>query len=284
MANSRKMTAADRRRYQRLRARAMAKRAVAQKKAQELDEEMLEDIPEEELDEEIEAKRCARAARRAYANYLRRKKAQEVVEKDEEEDEEEAPKSDVPADIEPAPEEENAPEEKKDDKEVEARRAARRRAALRRARRRAAMRRKAQEVSDDLKDVDGDSSNIEELHKNADEPSDDLTITDEEKGEVQIIPPASVDEAESKVLSAYALIDAQIAQKVISANVRKASLASSYCKKYTSGEMKFAAEQLNKVGSAGKKAGNVRVTRRSSMPKTAAVAKKTGFDDQCLFA
>ena len=266
MATSRRMTAAERKRYQQVRARAMAKRAMMKRAQEKLDED--EKKPEF-AEEDIEAKRCARAARRAYANYLRRKQAQEKVEKDEEKPEDEAPQGDVPADIEP---------EEKDEKE------ARRRAALRRARRRAAMRRRAQEVSDDLKDVDGDSSNIEELHKNADEPSDDLTVTDEEKGEVQIQPPASVDEAESKVLSAYALIDAQIAQKVIPASSRKAALASSYCKKYTSGEMKFATEQLGKVGSAGKKAGNVRVTRRSSMPKTAAVAKKSGFEDQCLFA
>ena len=276
MANSRKMTAAERKRYNRIRARALAK-----KRAQAIDDEMLEEMPEEIVDDEIEAKRCATAARKAYADYLRRKKAQEVVEKDEEESKEEKPEDDggAPADIEPAPEE----EEKKED-DVEAKRCAARRAALRRARRRAAMRRKAQEVSDDLKDVDGDSSNIEQLHDSAKEVSEDLVITDEEKGEVQIEPPASVDEAESKVLSAYALIDAQIAQKVIPASCRKAALASSYCKKYTAGEMKFAAEQLGKVGSAGKKAGNVRVTRRSSMPKTAAVAKKSGFEDQCLFA
>jgi hypothetical protein len=256
------MTAAERARYERARARYLARR----KKAQE-DEEIIDEEPIVEDEEEM-TEEARRAMRRAYARYLRTKKAQEVVEKD---DEKAVEKEDEPA------------EPKEDEEELEAKRCAARRRARMMAQRRAYMRRKkAQEVSDDLKDIDGDSSNIEQLH-NGDSPSDDLVDPDVQDGGVEQIPPASVDEAEEKILNAYALIDAQIAKNIVPATAKKATLASQYCKRYTSREMKFAAQQLNKVGSAGKSAGNVRVSRRSTMP-TKSIVAKTGFEDQCLFA
>lgn len=303
---SRTMTAAERARRARIRSQILAKRA-----AEGEDEEIIVD-DEEIIEDEEMTEEARRAMKRAYARYLRKKaQEEEIVKKDDEsEDEETIEEPDEDKEIEarrraarrraairraqmrrraqeeaPIPEkdEEEIEETKsEDEEELEAKRCAARRRARMMARRRAAMRRRAQEVSDDLKDIDGDSSNIEELHKE-DSASDDLVITDEEDGGVEQIPPASVNEAEDKVLNAYALIEAQIAQNIIPANVRKSSLASQYCKKYTAREMKVAAEQLGKVGSAGKKAGNVRVSRRSAMP-TKTAATKSNFDEQCIFA
>lgn len=236
-----------------------------------------------------EAQRRQAAKRAAYARYLRMKKrAQEeeekVVKKDEEQEKvvEEKPVEEPEKEEKPVEEPEKKNEMEKEEG-CDKRSAAAARARARRAARRRAMRRKANEVSDDLKDVDGDSSNIEEIKK-PEEVSDDLT---EGKADDQTYqePPASADEAADKVIAAYALIDAQVAQKVIPAAARKAALAGEYCKKYTINEMKFAAEQLSKVGAAGKQASeekkNVRVSRRSGI--TAGKSTSTGYEDQCMF-
>jgi len=113
-----------------------------------------------------------------------------------------------------------------------------------------------------------------------------LTTPDEGDGGTQQTPPPSVDEAEDKVVTAYDLIEAQIAHQVIQPNVRKASLASNYVKQYSTGEMKLAAENLRKVGTAGKSAGGVRVSRRSGLPSTKTAGNASdmgGIDSQCLF-
>ena len=277
---TRKITASERARFQAAKKRALAKKSASRRtsdieaakrrayaryiRAQETVErepdKEVEDVPMDVEPEKEEAKRCARrkAMMRRRAAMNRRKRAQEEIEDVIEDEVEDA--------IEPEKE--------------EARRCARRRAAKMKARRNA-MRRRAQDVSDDLKGPDGDSSKITELK--SDGVSDDLVVTDEEDGGVQQTPPASVDEAEDKVLAAYDLIEAQIAHNVIKANVRKPALAAKYCKQHTAKEMRFAAEQLSKQGSVGKTAGNVRVAKRSSAMPKAKVSKGSGLEDQCIF-
>ena len=278
---TRKMTASERARFQAAKKRALAEKSASRRtsdieaakrrayaryiRAQETVErepdKEVEDVPMDVEPEKEEARRCARrkAMMRRRAAMNRRKRAQEEI-KDVIEDE-------VEDEVEDAIE----------DEKEEARRCARRRAAKMKARRNA-MRRRAQDVSDDLKGPDGDSSKITELK--SDGVSDDLVVTDEEDGGVQQTPPASVDEAEDKVLAAYDLIEAQIAHNVVKANVRKPALAAKYCKQHTAKEMRFAAEQLSKQGSVGKTAGNVRVAKRpSAMPK-AKGSKGSGPEDQ----
>lgn len=281
---TRKMTASERARFQAAKKRALAEKSASRRtsdieaakrrayaryiRAQETVErepdKEVEDVPMDVEPEKEEARRCARrkAMMRRRAAMNRRKRAQEEI-KDVIEDE-------VEDEVEDAIE----------DEKEEARRCARRRAAKMKARRNA-MRRRAQDVSDDLKGPDGDSSKITELK--SDGVSDDLVVTDEEDGGVQQTPPASVDEAEDKVLAAYDLIEAQIAHNVVKANVRKPALAAKYCKQHTAKEMRFAAEQLSKQGSVGKTAGNVRVAKRSSAMPKAKVSKGSGLEDQCIF-
>lgn len=275
---TRKMIASERARFQAAKKRALAKKSASRRtsdieaakrrayaryiRAQETVErepdKEVEDVPMDVEPEKEEARRCARrkAMMRRRAAMNRRKRAQEEVE-DEVEDAIE------------------------DAKEARRRAMARRRAAKMKARRNA-MRRRARDVSDDLKGPDGDSSKITELK--SDGVSDDLVVTDEEDGGVQQTPPASVDEAEDKVLAAYDLIEAQIAHNVVKANVRKPALAAKYCKQHTAKEMRFAAEQLSKQGSVGKTAGNVRVAKRSSAMPKAKVSKGSGLEDQCIFS
>lgn len=278
---TRKMTASERARFQAAKKRALAKKSASRRTSdieaakrrayaryiqaqetveRETDKEV-EDVPMDVEPEKEEAKRCARrkAMMRRRAAMKRRKRAQEEIE-DEIEDEVE--------------------DEVEDAKEARRRAMARRRAAKMKARRNA-MRRRAQDVSDDLKGPDGNSSKITELK--SDGVSDDLVVTDEEDGGVQQTPPASVDEAEDKVLAAYDLIEAQIAHNVVKANVRKPALAAKYCKQHTAKEMRFAAEQLSKQGSVGKTAGDVRVAKRSSAMPKAKVSKGSGLEDQCIF-
>lgn len=311
---AKKFSAADRKRIQRKAALARARRAFLKRQAQEADEPE-EKKEEEEPDMEAKKRECARLRRRVKAL---RKRAQEIEDGVAEEPEKapEEPKDEevearkrlqarrkaaikaaakrramkkkaqeaeeIPADIEPEPEEEEK-EEVLD--EMEARKAAARRArALRRARR--AMRRKAEaDVSDDLTGPADDGAVTIPQGKDV---SDDLATPDEGDGGIQQTPaelPDSIDEAEDKVLAAYNLIEAQIARKVIPANVKKAALASKYAKAYTAAQMKFAAENLSKVGSVEKSASkSVRVSKRPSMPYTKSAAKKGGsMDDYCLF-
>lgn len=283
---TRKTTASERARFQAAKKRALAEKSASRRtsdieaakrrayaryiRAQETVEretdKEVEDVPMDVEPEKEEAKRCARrkAMMRRRAAMKRRKRAQEEIEDEVEDEVEDA--------IEP---------EKEEARRCARRNAmARRRAAKMKARRNA-MRRRAQDVSDDLKGPDGDSSKITELK--SDGVSDDLVVTDEEDGGVQQTPPASVDEAEDKVLAAYDLIEAQIAHNVVKANVRKPALAAKYCKQHTAKEMRFAAEQLSKQGSVGKTAGNVRVAKRSSAMPKAKVSKGSGLEDQCIF-
>lgn len=266
MANRRKMTAAERERFEAIKARIAAKKAAEDTEDEEKPEEV--EVPKPEEKNETEEAKKYSAKERAYAAYLARKQAQEVK-KDEEDippvvDVDEGTPEQPAMDIEPEPK----PEEDEKD--------AIRAKAIARAK-------KAQEVSDDLTGPDGDSSNIEEISNDGEHVSDDLANTDEGDGDTAQTPPDSVDEAESKVLAAYDLIEKQVAQKVIASNVHRASLAHEYCKTHTLGEMKFAAEQLEKVGSAKKTAGNVRVTRRGSGLQNKKTASETGMDSSILF-
>lgn len=276
----RTMTAAERARYNAARRRATAPKTAAapqrsnrdmqrayaayrRKKAQEEGEEQ-KDTPFEEMNEEQKEamrRRRAAAARRAAM----RRKAQEKVEKGEDAPEKEQPE----ADIQPTEEEE---------KEARLRRA---RIARARANARKAYRKRAQEVSDDLKGPDGDSSNIKQIQNNSD-VSDDLAAPTMKSDQTSQEPPASADEAEEKVLAAYALIEAQVKHSIIPADCRKQALAAKYCKQHTAKEMRFAAAQLSKVGSATKKAGNVRVQKRTA-GISGKPAVKSSINDQCMF-
>lgn len=310
---AKKISAAERKRIQRKAAMARARRAFLKRQAQEADKPEKKD--EEEPDMEAKKRQCARLRRRARMLQKRAQELEKEIEpKDEdapaEEEEVEARKrlqarrraaikaaakrramkkrsmrrkaqeEEIPADIEPEPEEET--EELVD--EIEGRKAAARRArALRRARR--AMKRRAQDVSDDLTGPADDGKITVPQGKDV---SDDLATPDEGDGGVQQTPaelPDSIDEAEDKVLAAYNLIEAQIARKVVPANVKKAQLASKYAKAYSTAQMRFAAENLSQVGGAGKSASKgVRVSKRSSMPYTKSAAKTGGsMDDYCLF-
>ena len=247
MANRRRMTAAERRRFNAIKAR-----VAARKLAEDIDtEEDLDEVETPEIEDDIEEARIERA----YAAYRARKRAQEAKE-----------------------DEEPSEEEKKE---------AMRRRALARARRaasgRAYRRKRAQEISDDLTGPEGDSSHIEQLDNGGKHVSDDLTDPDEGDGGIEQVPPASVDEAEDKVLAAYNLIDKQVANKIIASNVHRASLARKYCRQHTLREMKFAAAQLDKIGSAKKTAGNVRVTRRGSGIQNKRTASRNGMDASILF-
>lgn len=230
-----------------------------QKYAQEQEEDEPEEEPEGELEsDDVEARRkAARAAARRRA-MMRRKAQEDAEESDESED-----------------------EPKEDDEPVEARKRAAKARALRRARK--AMRARKAEVSDDLTGPDGGEITITQ----GEPVSDDLAEPDEEGSDmVQQTPaelPDSIDEAEDKVLAAYQLIEAQIARKVIPANVKKPALASRYAKKFSAGQMKLAAENLSKVGSQGGKTAskNVRVSKRSSIPYTKTAGNS--MDDSCLF-
>ena len=148
------------------------------------------------------------------------------------------------------------------------------------------MKRKAEaDVSDDLT---GPADDGEVTIQQGKDVSEDLAIPDEGDGGIQQTPaelPDSIDEAEDKVLAAYNLIEAQIARKVIPANVKKAALASKYAKAYTTAQMRFAAENLTQVGSVEKSASKSdRVSKRPSMPYTKSAAKTGGsMDDYCLF-
>ena len=253
------------RRARRIRARRSAMRSLkAARPARRMrrraqSEEELEDEQEDMEDGDKDEKEARRRAARRRAT-MRRAKMRRRAEDDE-------PKADIEPD-----------EDEKDEKDKEARRRAARKRALARMRNR-----RNAEVSDDLTGPDGDSANFTEPQDGA-MPSDDLGTPDEGDGGTDQTPPASVNEAEDKVLAAYRLIDAQIAHGAVAPNISKAALASKYCKKYSLKEMRIATQQLAKVGKAPKNAGkgNVRVQRRSAAINNP--AKNDGFDAECVFA
>lgn len=265
------------------RRRALAKRRAAQRRRvaapkrmrRRAQEEPVKDDVEETVDElegreELEARR-ARARRAAIAKRRAAQRRAKMTRRAQDDE-------DIPADIEP----EEEPVEVVEDEEVEARRARARRArALRKARR--AMRKRATDgISDDLTGPADDGAVTIPQGKDV---SDDLTDPDEGDGGIQQTPaelPDSIDEAEDKVIAAYNLIEAQIAAKVVPANVKKAQLASKYARKYTAREMKLAASQLAKASSPKKVEKGVRVSKRSSVPYTK-TAKSGSMDDFCLF-
>lgn len=268
-----------RRRAARRRALAKRRRVAAPKgmrcRAQEepvKDDDVEETVDELEGREELEARR-ARARRAAIAKRRAAQRRADKMTRRAQDDE------DIPADIEPEEEPAEAPVE---DEELEARRARARRArALRKARR--AMRKRATDgISDDLTGPADDGAVTIPQGKDV---SDDLTDPDEGDGGIQQTPaelPDSIDEAEEKVVAAYNLIEAQIAAKVVPANVKKAQLASKYARKYTTREMRLAASQLSKASSPKKVEKGVRVSKRSSVPYTK-TAKSGSMDDFCLF-
>ena len=93
----------------------------------------------------------------------------------------------------------------------------------------------------------------------------------------------AVEAAQDAILAAYNLYDAQVVHNVVAPTAHKASVAAEYVKKYSSAQMKFAAEQLNKVGTAKKVAGNVRVTRKSGSINDAISGMGDDISSSCLF-
>lgn len=289
----------------------MKRRAAMRRRAQE--EDVVDDIDDAEEEEEAKAEARRRAYRRACKAYARYKRAQDDEEIDEAVDEiegrgdaaeEEEAKAEArrrarrmaklrmaakrkaatrrraqedELEITPEEVEERLDEIEDKDESVEARRRAAKARALRKARR--AMRRKA-EVSDDLVGPDAD------IDMPRGELSEDLVEgkADDMVQQTESELPDSINEAEDKVLAAYRLIDAQIAKKVIPANVNKSALASKYARRFTAAQMKLTADNLSKVGSANKQSSKgVRVSKRSSMPYTKAAGKTSSMDDSCLF-
>lgn len=235
--------------------------------------EAAEDAVEEAIDKTVAAYRRRanyRRATRSYRGSLRRR-AQDDSKKEPEND--------------PDAEDDKEKNHKEPDgDEVEARR---RRAMLRA--RRFAYRRACQRMAAEDGAID---------MKNKDEVSEDLAKPDEGDGgvsqkpqpetskgqaEVKAEPDDANQDPQEIVLSAYDLIDAQIAHRVIPADAKKGSLASKYAKKYSAKQMRFATEQLNKVDSVGKTAGHVRVSRRGSSLPARTASKSSGIDSECIF-
>lgn len=266
MAKRRKMTAEERKRFEAIKARIAAKKA-----AEDIEDEEILDEDTDSTTEDIEKEKEA-----AFAAYIARKYAQEVK-KDEDPEDIALEQPEMTGDPEG-----DEPEPREKEEALRAKTIARAKAIARAKKARKA--KKAQEISDDLTGPDGDSSNIGDISNNGEHVSDDLTDPDEGDGGIAQTPPDSADEAESKVLAAYNLIEKQIAHKVIASNIHRASVAHEYCKNHTLGEMKFAAEQLEKVGSVKKTAGNVRVTRRGSGLQNKKTASHVAEDPSILFA
>lgn len=269
--------AARKRRAAQMRRAMMSRRALL-KRAQEAADEYFGEEDDEEVEakckkgqdepeaedekpeDEVEARRLAarkRRAMKARRAAMLRKRAQE--------DEEEEPEA-----------EEEPESEEEEPKEETARRAAKARA-LRKARK--ALRKKAQDVSDDLvgpavKEIDIPGAGEEISDDLAEGDADDMV----QQTESEL--PDSINEAEDKVEAAYQLVEAQIARKIISPNVKRAALASKYARKFTVGEMKLAAENLEKVGSSKTASKNIRVSPRKAMPVTKQASTN---DDSCLF-
>lgn len=155
-------------------------------------------------------------------------------------------------------------------------------------------------VSDDLKGPDGDSSHIEKLRSS--EVSDDLVKAkgkgDSAKNDAmqQKTDATGAPESLSKSVkashnvaasfaAAYRLIDAQRAQGVISASVDRNKCAATYVAQYDRAAMEMCADNLERVGSMGKRGSDepVRVARRMQTMPAVTASMGSSMDSEILF-
>jgi len=240
-----------------------AKRRRAMKKAQEEEEEAPAEEPaaeESESEEEVEApwagdeesgetkeERRARAMAQAKRNAAKRKALKKAEEAD---------------DIENA----EVPEEVKPESTIDEVTARKLRAMK--------SRKRAQEITDGLDQEEVSDDMTEEINPDAND--DNVQQTPEEL-------PDSIDEAEEKVLAAYELLEARIANGIENSKIRKQSRVAEYCKQYSTREMRLLATDLRKIGRAGKSTGNVRIAARTAALSNPSIATSR-LSDECLFA